>query len=88
MNRTKALAVAFIRTSLVPPVAGFILTWAVAHGITINSTWVYTAATIMLSGIYYIGLHMVEIIASNPTIKKWAGIFLGYPTAPTYQEKL
>lgn len=87
MNQTKALVVAWIRTSLVPPLAGFILAYLTDHGITnINSTWIFTVVTIVLSGVWYMTFHLVEILAANPKIKKLAGIFLGYPSIPKYKE--
>ena len=83
----KQIVIAFIRTSLVPPLAGFILAWLVKHGITANAVWLNNLLVIGLAGIYYIILHVVEVISKNPIIKKWAGIFLGYPSQPQYKEK-
>lgn len=82
MNRN--FIIAFIRTSLVPPMAGFILAWLVKHGISIQAAWVTSLLVIALSGIYYVIFHMVEVLSKNPRVQKWAGIFLGYPKQPTY----
>ena len=87
MGRAKSIVVAFIRTSLVPPLAGYLLTWLVSHGIKIETGLLYSLVTIILSGIWYLVFHMVEVLASNPKVKKWAGIFLGYSSTPNYEEK-
>lgn len=87
MNLKKQYVIAAIRTILVTPIAGFCITWLVAHGIKIEESWVYSAFTILFSGIYYLVVHMVEVLAKNPRIKYWAGIFLGYPSTPKYKEQ-
>lgn len=83
----KEIIIAFIRTSVVPPIAGFILSLGVKHGIEIKASWVNSLLVILLSGIYYIVLHVAEVLAKNPKVKKWAGIFLGYPKTPNYGGK-
>lgn len=75
----KEIGVSWIRTSLVPPAVGYIMTTLVDHKITsISAAWVTTALTLLFSGIYYLVLRAVEILASKPQIQRLAGIFLGY----------
>ena len=85
MGNTKSIGVAFLRTSVVPPLAGFLATWLLSKGVKIEATWVYSLCTIALSGIWYLTLHMVEVLTAKPKVQKWAGIFLGHPTMPVYQ---
>jgi threonine/homoserine/homoserine lactone efflux protein len=88
MNSTKELVVAWIRTSLVPPTAGLILTWLANRGITsIEESWVFAVTTLVLSGVWYLLFRAIEIWSQNPRIRRIAGIFLGYPARPTYLEE-
>lgn len=80
MKNIKELVVSLIRTSLVPPVAGFVLAWLTSHHVTaIHSEWVFTVVTVVLTGLWYVIFRAIELINTNPTVKKWAGVFLGYP---------
>lgn len=88
MNKFKAIGIAFVRTSIVPPTAGFLATWMVSHyGVRIQTAWVYTGVSMFASGIYYLAFHLVESLAARPNVQKWAGIALGHPTQPTYLSK-
>lgn len=77
--KVKELGVSFIRTSIVPPLAGFIGAWLVKHNITqIEQEWVFALTTLVLSGVWYLLFRAIEIISERPKVMKWAGIFLGY----------
>lgn len=86
MTKLKELGISFIRTSLVSPTVGFLLMVATRHGIEIKASWLVALVTIVYSGVWYVLLRMVEIAAKNEHIKKWAGIFLGYPSTPKYEK--
>ena len=76
----KELVVSWIRTAVVPPIAALLLQWLLALGITsLNSNLVFNGVTLILTGIWYLIFRGLEIISSKPWVKKWAGIFLGYP---------
>jgi hypothetical protein len=87
MGNLKQLGIAFIRTSLVPPVGGFVATWLLNKGINISGNMLYAAIAIILSGIWYLLLHAIEVLAKNPKVKRWAGIFLGYPVEVSYEKR-
>lgn len=87
MNKAKAFGIALIRSTIVPPVGGSVVAFLTARGFNVNATWVIIALTTVLSGLWYIIFHAIEVLAKNPKVQKWAGIFLGYPSAPSYQEK-
>ena len=79
-SNIKELGVSFIRTSLVPPLAAIILQWLLAHKINfLNESVVFTGVTFVISGIWYVTFRSIEVISEKPAVKKWAGIFLGYP---------
>lgn len=80
MSNLKELGVSFIRTSLVPPAAALVIQWLLAHQITaLSSEVVFTGVTFLISGLWYVAFRGIEILSKNPTVKHWAGIFLGYP---------
>lgn len=80
MSNLKELGISFIRTSLVPPAAALVIQWLLAREITaLSQEVVFTGVTFLISGVWYIAFRGIELAASNPTVKKWAGIFLGYP---------
>ena len=84
----KDLGTAFIRTSLVPPVGGFVLLKLAEWGIDLKekSQHVYLATYVILSGLYYVVVHGVEVLSRNPSVRRWAGIFLGSPKKLTYTD--
>jgi hypothetical protein len=86
ISKWKPLGIAFIRTSLVPPVGGFVLKWFLEKGVDLSekSTTVNIVTFTVLSGIYYLLFHFIETVAKNPRVRKWAGIALGYPSRPKY----
>lgn len=77
--KIKELGISFIRTSLVPPVVGFALTWLTDHHVTaIHASWVWTIVTVAFSAVWYVVFRGIEIATQNHTVQKWAGILLGY----------
>lgn len=80
MKKVPEFLIAVVRTSIVPPIVGF----AAAHLPFLPIDKVTVAVTFLISGIYYIILHGIEVAAKNPSVKKWAGIFLGYAKQPAY----
>ena len=87
LNKLKPLGIAFIRTSLVPPVGGFLIAKLLEWGIDVkpNSPTVFYLVTVILSGLYYLGFAGLEALAKNPKVRKLAGIFLGMPKPPRYE---
>ena len=84
MSKLRSYGIAIIRTSIVPPTVGLVLTWLAKNNVTISSTWASSALTVLFSGIWYIVFHGIEILARKPWVRKWAGIFLGFPSPPKY----
>lgn len=80
MSKLKEYVIALIRTSIVPPAVGYILT----RFPMFNKSSIEMVLVVVLSGIWYSIFHGIEVLAKNPTIAKWAGIFLGFPKAPAY----
>lgn len=80
MNKFRDYVIALIRTSIVPPAVGFILTRIPLF----DRGSVEMVLVVLLSGIWYSIWHGVEVVAKNPTVIKWAGIFLGFPKQPAY----
>lgn len=80
MSRLKEYIVALIRTSIVPPLAGYLLTRLPMF----DRTSIEMVLVVVLSGVWYTVFHGIEVLSQNPTIKKWAGIFLGFPAQPKY----
>ncbi len=84
ISKLRDAGIAIIRTSIVPPVGGLVATFLLSKGIQIEEKYVFTALTILFSGIYYVVLHLTETLSKSPTVRKWAGIFLGFPARPAY----
>ena len=87
MGNLKQIGIAFIRTSLVPPVGGFLATWLLSKGINISGTILYSVITLLLSGVWYVLFHAIEVLSKKPRVRKWAGIFLGYPVEVSYEKR-
>lgn len=87
MTRAKEWGISVIRTAIVPPIAAIIIAWLVKLGIKIDSVWVFTIITFVFNGIWYSSLRLVEILAKNPKVQYWAGIFLGHPAKPVYVQE-
>lgn len=80
MSRLKEYIIALIRTSIVPPLAGYLLTRLPMF----DRTSIEMVLVVVLSGVWYTVFHGIEVLSQNPLIKKWAGIFLGFPAQPKY----
>ncbi|MEU1496041.1 hypothetical protein [Streptomyces sp. NPDC005732] len=79
----------FISTmrTVVPLVAGWLLTLVVRAGITIDSTTVVSAVTVAAVLAYYLIFRVLELIGTKlrGTALQWAaGIFLGWARPPAY----
>lgn len=74
--------ISIIRTTLVPLVGSWIVQVLLNWGIDFkpNQTF-WSALTFVIMGLWYVVFRGIEILSENPTVKKWAGIFLGYPRA-------
>lgn len=84
MGNSKTLGVSFIRTSLVPAVGGWLGAKLILAGISVPAPWLFAAISLLLSGVWYISFHAIEVLSTKPKVRKWAGIFLGYPVEVTY----
>lgn len=80
MTKLKEYVIALIRTSIVPPMAAYIIT----RFPVFEHTSVEMVLVVVLSGIWYSIFHGIEVLSQNPKIKKYAGIFLGFPAQPKY----
>ncbi|MEV8540148.1 hypothetical protein [Streptomyces sp. NPDC051572] len=80
------LFVSFMRT-VVPIVAGLVLTLLVRIGVTFDSTAVASVVTAVLTGAYYTVFRLLETLAAkihNHALATIAGILLGWATPPDY----
>ncbi|MET7483948.1 hypothetical protein [Streptomyces sp. NPDC005538] len=80
------LFVSFMRT-LVPIVAGLVLTLLVHIGVTFDSASVAAVVTTVLTGAYYTVFRLLETLAAkirNRPLAAVAGILLGWATPPDY----
>lgn len=81
-----ALFISFMRT-LVPLLAGWILTLVVRAGITIDSTTVTTAVTVALALSYYLAFRLLEHLGTRlrgTALQNIAGALLGWARPPAY----
>lgn len=81
-----ALFVSFMRT-VVPFVAGWLLTLAVRAGIEINSATVTGLVTVALGAAYYLAFRLLEVIgerARGTALQNLAGVLLGWARPPSY----
>ena len=88
MSKLKEFGVSLVRTSVVPPLAGFILMKLAEWQITIDETTVSTIVFAVCSAIWYAAFRLIEIFSQNPKFIRWAGILLGAPKAPDYENTL
>ncbi|WOX14112.1 hypothetical protein [Streptomyces sp. N50] len=82
------LFVSFMRT-VVPIVAGLVLTLLVRIGVTFDSTAVASVVTAVLTGAYYTLFRLLETLAvkiRNRPLAAVAGILLGWATPPDYPD--
>jgi hypothetical protein len=80
------LFVSFMRT-VVPVVAGLVLTLLVRIGVTFDSASVAAVVTTVLTGAYYTVFRLLEALAlkiRNRPLAAIAGILLGWATPPDY----
>jgi hypothetical protein len=69
-----------VRTVIAPFVGAWIISILLKWGIDFkpNATF-WSALNFLIMGVWYVVFRGIEILAKNPKIQKWAGIFLGYP---------
>jgi cell division inhibitor SulA len=82
------LFVSFMRT-VVPIVAGLVLTLLVRIGVTFDSAAVASVVTAVLTGAYYTLFRLLETLAvkiRNRPLAAVAGILLGWATPPDYPD--
>ncbi|WP_405868151.1 hypothetical protein OG407_49785 [Streptomyces sp. NBC_01515] len=80
------LFASFMRT-VVPIVAGLVLTLLVRIGVTFDSASVASVVTAVLTGAYYTVFRLLEALAvkiRNKPLATVAGILLGWATPPEY----
>ncbi|WP_051742359.1 hypothetical protein [Streptomyces xylophagus] len=80
------LFVSFMRT-VVPIVAGLLLTLLIHIGVTFDSASVASVVTTVLTGAYYTVFRLLETLAAkihNRPLATVAGILLGWATPPDY----
>lgn len=81
-----ALFVSFMRT-VVPFIAGWLLTLAVRAGIEINSATVTAVVTVALGAVYYALFRVLEVVgqrAKGTALQTVAGLLLGWARPPQY----
>jgi hypothetical protein len=82
------LFVSFMRT-VVPIVAGLVLTLLVRIGVTFDSAAVASVVTAVLTGAYYTLFRLLETLAvkiRNRPLAAVTGILLGWATPPDYPD--
>jgi hypothetical protein len=80
------LFVSFMRT-VVPLVAGLVLTQLTRIGVHLDSAWVASVVTTVLSGAYYTVFRLLEQLAAKIQYRPLAivaGMLLGWATPPDY----
>jgi hypothetical protein len=79
IKEIRELGISWVRTSLVPPAVGFLSTYLLEHNVvSISATWLTTVVTLAFSALYYLIFRGVELLASNPKVRRLAGTLLGY----------
>lgn len=81
----------FISTmrTIVPLVAGWLLTLAVRAGITIDSATVTGAVTVACALVYYLLFRLLELLgerAQGTVLQNLAGLALGWARPPSYPQ--
>ncbi|MFD5838235.1 hypothetical protein ACFWHV_32500 [Streptomyces collinus] len=80
------LFVSFMRT-LVPLVAGWLLTLAVRAGFEVNSATVASIVTVALAAAYYLLFRLLEVLgerSKGTALQNIAGVLLGWARPPSY----
>lgn len=83
-----ALFISFMRT-VVPLVAGWLLTLAVQAGITIDSDSLASAVTVVLAVAYYLVFRLLEYVGTRlrgNLLQSAAGLLLGWARPPSYPQ--
>ncbi|MFJ9374449.1 hypothetical protein [Streptomyces sp. NPDC101455] len=78
-----------VMRTLVPLIAGWLLTLAVRAGVTIDSDKVTSAVTVALVLAYYLLFRVLEFIGTRlrgTTLQKVAGFLLGWARPPAYPD--
>jgi hypothetical protein len=81
-----ALFVSTMRT-VVPLVAGWLLTLAVNAGVTIDSDRVVSAVTVVMAVAYYLLFRLLELLGTRlrgTLLQNAAGLLLGWARPPSY----
>lgn len=83
------LFISFMRT-VVPLVAGWLISLAVWAGVDVDSQAVVTAVTLALTVAYYAIFRVLELLgqrARGDLLQKLAGLALGWARPPQYPEQ-
>ena len=81
------LFTSIVRT-LVPLLAGWVITLLTGLGLTVDSATVAGGITVAVAGAYYVAFRVVERLAarrSMPWLRTAAGLLLGYAKPPRYE---
>jgi hypothetical protein len=76
-----------IMRTVVPLIAGWLLTLAVNAGVTIDSGTVTGAVTVGLVLAYYLAFRLLEVLGTKlrgTALQKFAGFLLGWARPPAY----
>jgi len=87
LTRLREWGISMIRTSIVPPLAGWLLLQAVRYGVTVDSGTVQLVVLTVLTAVWYGVMRAVELVAANPRVVRIAGWLLGSPSAPAARLK-
>lgn len=77
-----------IMRTLVPMLAGWVITLLTGLGLTVDSGTVAGGITVVVAGAYYIVFRVAERVAERlrvPWLRTAAGLALGYATPPRYK---
>ncbi|MEV0472793.1 hypothetical protein OG194_29535 [Streptomyces sp. NBC_01288] len=78
-----------VMRTLVPLIAGWLLTLAVRAGVTIDSEKVTSAVTVTLVLAYYVAFRLLEFIGTRLRgngLQRVAGFLLGWARPPAYPD--
>ncbi|MGW0795199.1 hypothetical protein [Streptomyces sp. NPDC002692] len=78
-----------VMRTVIPLIAGWLLTLAVRAGVTINSTTVTSAVTVAVVLAYYLVFRVLEVIGTRlrgNALQRVAGFLLGWARPPAYPD--
>ncbi|OQQ16148.1 hypothetical protein B0675_02370 [Streptomyces sp. M41(2017)] len=78
-----------VMRTVIPLIAGWLLSLAVQAGVTIDSESVTTAVTVALVLAYYLVFRLLEVIGTKlrgTALQKAAGFLLGWARPPAYPD--